>query len=50
MKGHRNSMSFFILKRKYRIGYNRSARLMEQLEQTGILAPAQGGKPRKVIH
>jgi S-DNA-T family DNA segregation ATPase FtsK/SpoIIIE len=45
-----DEVSISSIQRKYRIGYNRSARLMEQLEQTGILAPAQGGKPRKVIH
>lgn len=37
------------LQRKYRIGYNRSARLIEQLELEGLLAPAQGSKPRKVL-
>jgi DNA segregation ATPase FtsK/SpoIIIE-like protein len=37
------------LQRKYRIGYNRSARLIEKLELDGFLAPAQGSKPRKVL-
>ena len=37
------------LQRKYRIGFNRSARLIEKLEFDGLLAPSQGSKPRKVI-
>jgi len=38
-----------MLQRKYRIGFNRSARLIEQLELNGLIAPAQGSKPRKVL-
>ena len=35
--------SISLLQRKLRIGYNRAARLVEQLEETGILGPDQGG-------
>lgn len=42
-------ISISMLQRKYRIGFNRSARIIEQLELHGVIAPAQGGKPRKVI-
>lgn len=45
-----DEISISLLQRKYRIGFNRSARLIAQLEQQGILAPAQGSKPRKVLH
>ncbi|MBU4269591.1 DNA translocase FtsK [Candidatus Dependentiae bacterium] len=37
------------LQRRYRIGFNRSARIIEKLEFDGLLAPAQGSKPRKIL-
>lgn len=44
-------ISISLLQRYLKIGYNRSARLMEQFEQEGLLGPADGGsKPRAVIH
>lgn len=45
----RDELSISMLQRRLRIGFNRSARLIEQLEDAGILAPAQGSKPRKVV-
>ncbi|MBX9830848.1 DNA translocase FtsK [Candidatus Babeliales bacterium] len=44
-----NEISISMLQRRYRIGFNRSARIIEQLEMSGLIAPAQGSKPRKVI-
>lgn len=44
-----DSISISLLQRKYRIGFNRSARMIEQLEMDGLVAPAQGGKVRKVL-
>jgi S-DNA-T family DNA segregation ATPase FtsK/SpoIIIE len=41
------SMSF--LQRKLSIGFNRAARIMEQLEQFGVVSPGDGSKPRDVI-
>jgi S-DNA-T family DNA segregation ATPase FtsK/SpoIIIE len=38
-----------LLQRRYRIGYNRAARLMDDLEQNGIIGPADGAKPRRVL-
>ena len=44
-----DEISISMIQRHYRIGFNRSARLIEKLEMEGYLAPAQGAKPRKVI-
>lgn len=38
------------LQRKLRIGYSRAARLMDILEQNGVIGPADGSRPREVIN
>jgi len=38
------------LQRRLSIGYNRAARLVEEMEERGIVGPANGSKPREVIH
>ncbi|MBE6309446.1 MAG: DNA translocase FtsK [Bacteroidales bacterium] len=43
------SASTSSLQRRFGIGYNRAGRLMDQMEAAGIVGPAQGGKPRKVL-
>ena len=42
-------VSISLLQRRFRIGYNRSARIIDMLEAQGIIAPSYGGKTRKVI-
>ncbi|MCX7028094.1 MAG: DNA translocase FtsK [Spirochaetes bacterium] len=37
------------IQRRLKIGYNRSARLVELMEEKGIVGPAQGSKPRDII-
>lgn len=37
------------LQRRFRIGYNRAARLIDMMEERGIVGPADGGRPRKVL-
>ena len=37
------------IQRRFSIGYNRAGRLMDQLEQVGIVGAAQGSKPREVL-
>ncbi|HET6349238.1 MAG TPA: DNA translocase FtsK, partial [Candidatus Krumholzibacteria bacterium] len=39
-----------LLQRKLHIGYSRAARLLDQLEQQGIVGPPDGSKPREVYH
>lgn len=38
-----------LLQRKFSLGYNRSGRIMDQLEAAGIVGPSEGSKPRKVL-
>jgi DNA segregation ATPase FtsK/SpoIIIE, S-DNA-T family len=45
-----DDISISSLQRRFKIGYNRSARLMELLESQGKIMPATGAKMRKVIH
>jgi DNA segregation ATPase FtsK/SpoIIIE, S-DNA-T family len=37
------------LQRRLRIGYNRAARLMDQLEEQGVIGPPQGSEPREIL-
>jgi S-DNA-T family DNA segregation ATPase FtsK/SpoIIIE len=41
--------SVSLLQRKMKIGYVRAARLVDQLEERGIVGPAQGSNPREVL-
>ncbi|OEU70245.1 MAG: DNA translocase [Desulfovibrio sp. S3730MH75] len=41
--------SISLLQRRFRIGFNRAARFIEQMEQDGILGPQDGSKPRIVL-
>ncbi len=38
-----------MVQRRFSIGYNRAGRLMDQLEQAGIVGAAHGAKPREVL-
>lgn len=40
--------SVSLLQRRFRIGYNRAARLVDELEACGVIGPSEGSKPRKV--
>ena len=44
-----DEISISLLQRTFRIGYNRSARIIDQLEKQGRIMPPEGGKPRKII-
>lgn len=38
-----------MLQRRLSVGFNRATRLMEELEEAGVIGPAEGTKPRKVL-
>lgn len=38
-----------LLQRRFRVGYNRAARLVDAMEERGIIGPARGSKPREVL-
>jgi S-DNA-T family DNA segregation ATPase FtsK/SpoIIIE len=41
--------SIGMLQRYYKIGFNRAARIMDQLSDAGIVGPEEGTKPRKIL-
>ena len=41
--------SVSLLQRRFRIGYSRAARIVDQMEQRGIVGPPEGSKPRQVL-
>ncbi|WP_304459781.1 DNA translocase FtsK, partial [Alicyclobacillus sendaiensis] len=41
--------SVSLLQRRFRIGYSRAARIVDQMEQSGIVGPYEGSKPREVL-
>jgi S-DNA-T family DNA segregation ATPase FtsK/SpoIIIE len=41
--------SVSMLQRRFRIGYNRAARLIDMMEARGIIGPSDGSRPRKVL-
>ena len=45
----KDKASIGMLQRVYRIGFNRAARIMDQLCEAGVVGPEEGTKPRKVL-
>lgn len=41
--------SIGMLQRVYKIGFNRAARIMDQLSEIGVVGPEEGTKPRKIL-
>ena len=42
-------ISASLLQRRFRVGYNRAARIVDLLEERGIIGPQNGSKPREVL-
>lgn len=45
---HEQRASTSLIQRRFRIGYNRAARIIDDMEQRGYIGPANGSKPREV--
>ncbi len=45
----KGSASVSMLQRRYRIGYNRAARIVDQMEERGIVGPQDGSRARQVL-
>ena len=45
----RDKASIGMLQRMFKIGFNRAARIVDQLSDAGIVGPEEGTKPRKVL-
>lgn len=41
--------SISLIQRRFRIGYNRAARIVEKMEEQGVVGPSDGVKPREVL-
>lgn len=49
MVAKQGQASVSMLQRRFRIGYNRAARIIDMMEQNGIIGPQDGSRPRQVL-
>jgi S-DNA-T family DNA segregation ATPase FtsK/SpoIIIE len=45
----RGQVSASMIQRRFKVGYNRAARMVERMEAEGIVSPADGARPRQII-
>ena len=41
--------SVSMLQRRFRVGYSRAARIVDQMEMRGVVGPPDGSRPRQVL-
>ena len=41
--------SIGMIQRYFKVGFNRAARIMDQLEEAGVVGPEEGTKPRQIL-
>ena len=41
--------SIGMLQRYFKVGFNRAARIMDQLEEAGVVGPEEDKKPRRIL-
>ena len=46
---HEGKASASYIQRRLKIGYNRAARILEEMEERGVVGPANGSKPREIL-
>lgn len=44
-----NGASASLIQRRFKVGYNRAARLIDQMETYGIISEQKGSKPRDIL-
>jgi len=49
MAAERGHISTSFIQRRFRIGYNTAARIIEKMEKEGVVGPSQGSRPREVL-
>jgi len=49
MAAERGNISTSFIQRRFRIGYNTAARIIEKMEKEGVVGPSQGSRPREVL-
>ena len=45
----KNRASTSMIQREFSIGYNRAAKIIEQMERDGVIGESRGAKPRKIL-
>ena len=45
----RRQASTSMLQRRLKLGYSRAARIIDQIEDRGIIGPSEGSKPRQIL-